>query len=571
MYLGDNLLRDGIVELVEDFKSSGPEASILLTSVPDPSAYGVAELDGDRVVRLIEKPDEPPSDLALVGVYMFSPAIFDAAHSIEPSARGELEITDAIDALIDAGKRVEPHIVKGWWKDTGKLEDMLEANRLVLEDLEERIEGELVDSEVEGRVVVEKGATLKGCRVRGPAVIAAGARLENAYIGPYTAIGEDVVVVGSEIEHSIVLSGSRDPRPARPHGAEPARKGRQRHPQRRDAEDHAVPGRRQRGDRDPVKVLITGAGGMLGSDVARFARRAGPRGRRARPATSSTSPTRSASTARSARHRPGAVINCAAWTDVDGAEDSASTTLSSSTARERRFVAIAAANVGAKVLYVSTDYVFDGTKRGPYTESDEPAPINAYGRTKLAGERATALATRRSYIVRTSWLFGPGGGNFVETMLRLGQGGGPVVVVHDQVGCPTYTGHLAAGLVRLIDAESFGIHHMAGQGSCSWYEFAMEIFRQSEVVTRVMASHHRHDGAPREAPGQLRARQRPHRSDHPARLAARTRRLPRAPRRTDHRGKAPRAPSRIHDLPPAGARPSPEARRGRRRRGRAVE
>ncbi len=208
MYLGDNLLRDGIVELVEDFKSSGPEASILLTSVPDPSAYGVAELDGDRVVRLIEKPTEPPSDLALVGVYMFSPAIFEAAHSIEPSARGELEITDAIDALIDGGKRVEPHIVKGWWKDTGKLEDMLEANRLVLEDLEKRIEGELVDSEVEGRLVVEKGATLKGCRVRGPAVIAAGARLENAYVGPYTAIGEDVVVVGSEIEHSIVLAGS---------------------------------------------------------------------------------------------------------------------------------------------------------------------------------------------------------------------------------------------------------------------------------------------------------------------------------------------------------------------------
>ncbi|MDP9188808.1 MAG: glucose-1-phosphate thymidylyltransferase [Actinomycetota bacterium] len=209
MYLGDNLLRDGIVELVEDFKASGPEALILLTSVPDASAYGVAELDGERVVRLIEKPENPPSDLALVGVYMFSPAIFEAAHSIEPSARGELEITDAIDALIDGGKRVEPHIVKGWWKDTGRLEDMLEANRLVLEDLEERIEGELIDSQVEGRAVIEKGATLTRCRVRGPAVIASGARLENAYIGPYTAIGSDVVVVGSEIEHSIVLAGSR--------------------------------------------------------------------------------------------------------------------------------------------------------------------------------------------------------------------------------------------------------------------------------------------------------------------------------------------------------------------------
>lgn len=208
MYLGDNLLRDGIVELVSEFRSSAPEASILLTKVPDPSAYGVAELDGDRVVRLVEKPKDPPSDLALVGVYMFSPAIFEAAHSIEPSARGELEITDAIDALIDSGKRVEPHIVKGWWKDTGMLEDMLEANRLILEDIEERIEGELSESRVEGRVVIEKGAKLDGCRVRGPAVIGAGARLENSYIGPYTAIGSDVVVSGSEIEHSIVLSGA---------------------------------------------------------------------------------------------------------------------------------------------------------------------------------------------------------------------------------------------------------------------------------------------------------------------------------------------------------------------------
>jgi glucose-1-phosphate thymidylyltransferase len=208
MYLGDNLLRDGIVELVESFRASGPEALILLTRVEDPSAYGVAELDGDRVVRLVEKPEDPPSDLALVGVYMFGPEIFEAAHSIEPSARGELEITDAIDALISGGKRVEPHVVKGWWKDTGRLEDMLEANRLVLEDIESRIDGDLVESEVEGRVVIEAGARLEKTRVRGPAVIAAGARISNSYIGPYTAIGEDVVVAGSEIEHSIVLSGS---------------------------------------------------------------------------------------------------------------------------------------------------------------------------------------------------------------------------------------------------------------------------------------------------------------------------------------------------------------------------
>jgi glucose-1-phosphate thymidylyltransferase len=208
MYLGDNLLRDGIVELVEAFKASEPDALILLTHVDDPSAYGVAELDGERVVRLVEKPKEPPSDLALVGVYMFTPAIFEAAHSIEPSARGELEITDAIDQLIDGGKRVESHIVRGWWKDTGRLEDMLEANRLVLEDLERRVDGELVDSEVEGRVVIEKGARLEHSRVRGPAVIASGTQLSDAYVGPYTAIGTDVVVRRSEIEHSIVLAGS---------------------------------------------------------------------------------------------------------------------------------------------------------------------------------------------------------------------------------------------------------------------------------------------------------------------------------------------------------------------------
>jgi glucose-1-phosphate thymidylyltransferase len=209
MYLGDNLLRDGIVDLVKAFRGSQPEALILLTPVADPTAYGVAELDGDRVVRLVEKPEDPPSDLALVGVYMFGPEIFAAAHSIEPSGRGELEITDAIDALIDTGNRVEPHVVKGWWKDTGRLEDMLEANRLVLEEIESSVEGELVDSEVSGRVVIEPGARLERTRVRGPAVIGAGAFLKDSYVGPYTAIGADVEVSGTEIEHSIVLSGSR--------------------------------------------------------------------------------------------------------------------------------------------------------------------------------------------------------------------------------------------------------------------------------------------------------------------------------------------------------------------------
>jgi glucose-1-phosphate thymidylyltransferase len=209
MYLGDNLLRDGITDLVEGFRRSEPDALILLTRVDDPSSYGVAELNGERVVRLVEKPRDPPSDLALVGVYMFTPAIFEAAHSIKPSGRGELEITDAIDRLIESDRRVESHIVKGWWKDTGKLEDMLEANRLVLEDIEPRIDGELdAESRVEGRVAIEKGAKLERTVVRGPAIIGAGARLTDSYIGPYTAIERDVVITGSEVEHSIVLAGS---------------------------------------------------------------------------------------------------------------------------------------------------------------------------------------------------------------------------------------------------------------------------------------------------------------------------------------------------------------------------
>jgi glucose-1-phosphate thymidylyltransferase len=208
MYLGDNLLRDGITELVETFRSEEPDALILLTPVPDPEHYGVAELSDGRVSRLVEKPKEPMTNLALVGVYMFTPAIFAAARAIEPSGRGELEITDAIQRLVDSGLRVDPHIVHGWWKDTGQVQDMLEANRLILDDLDERIEGELVDSRVEGRVVVESGARLERATVRGPAIIGAGSRVTDAYIGPYTAIGEDVTIASAELEHSIVLSGS---------------------------------------------------------------------------------------------------------------------------------------------------------------------------------------------------------------------------------------------------------------------------------------------------------------------------------------------------------------------------
>jgi glucose-1-phosphate thymidylyltransferase len=209
MYLGDNLLRDGVAPLVETFRQEAPDALILLTPVTDPENYGVAELDGDRrVARLIEKPKSPASDLALVGVYMFTRSIFEAARAIQPSGRGELEITDAIQHLIDAGQRVDPHIVHGWWKDTGQVQDMLEANHLILDDLEECVEGDLVDSRVEGRVVVEPGARLERATVRGPAIIGAGAVLRDAYIGPYTAIGPDVRIESAEVEYSIVLEGS---------------------------------------------------------------------------------------------------------------------------------------------------------------------------------------------------------------------------------------------------------------------------------------------------------------------------------------------------------------------------
>jgi glucose-1-phosphate thymidylyltransferase len=208
MYLGDNLLRDGIGELVDTFRREEPDALILLTPVPDPEHYGVAELSDGRVTKLVEKPSAPSTDLALVGVYMFTPVVFEAARSIEPSGRGELEITDAIQTLVDRGLRVDPHIVHGWWKDTGQVEDMLEANRLILDDLEERVDGELVDTRVEGRVVIEEGARLERSTVRGPAIVGRGSHVSDAYIGPYTAVGDGVRIEGAELEHSIVLSGS---------------------------------------------------------------------------------------------------------------------------------------------------------------------------------------------------------------------------------------------------------------------------------------------------------------------------------------------------------------------------
>ena len=209
MYLGDNLLKEGIAPFVREFERSEPDALILLQKVADPQSYGIAELQDGRVVQLVEKPAEPRSDLALVGVYLFTPAVFESVKAIAPSARGELEITDAIQHMIDRGLRVEPHTVKGWWKDTGKLEDMLEANRLILSTIESDVRGAVVESTLEGPVQVGEGSLIERCTLRGPVVIGAGCRLSDTFVGPYTAISDGVVVEHAEIEHSIILENSR--------------------------------------------------------------------------------------------------------------------------------------------------------------------------------------------------------------------------------------------------------------------------------------------------------------------------------------------------------------------------
>lgn len=209
MYLGDNIIKDGIKDLVDGFRAKKPNAQILLARVPNPSQFGVAELKGGKVTRLEEKPKEPKSDLALVGVYMFDASVFDAAKAIKPSWRNELEITDAIQWMIDQGLEVVPHIVSGWWKDTGKLEDILEANRLILDTIAERIEGD-VDraSKIQFKVIIEKGAQIRKSVIRGPAIIGGGTSVENAYVGPFTSIYSNCRIENVEIQHSIVCENS---------------------------------------------------------------------------------------------------------------------------------------------------------------------------------------------------------------------------------------------------------------------------------------------------------------------------------------------------------------------------
>ena len=211
MYLGDNMIKEGIPQLVEKFKAGKPNSLILLTKVSNPRQFGVAELDASgKIVKLIEKPEQTTSDLALVGVYLFDKNIFKAVDSIKPSARGELEITDAISWLLEKGYKVEHHVVTGWWKDTGKPSDILEANQLILNSQVSNIKGSVdKSSDVSGNIVLEEGSKIENSTVRGPVVIGKNSRISDSYIGPFTSISNSVVIEKSEVENSIIMEGCR--------------------------------------------------------------------------------------------------------------------------------------------------------------------------------------------------------------------------------------------------------------------------------------------------------------------------------------------------------------------------
>ena len=209
MYLGDNILREGIVEHAKKFEENRYDTSIMLTEVENPQQFGVADINENGTIKkLVEKPEVPPSNLALVGIYFFKPVILEACKSIKPSWRNELEITDAIQWLIDNGYKVGWTKVNGWWKDTGKPEDILEANRLILDDIQTRNEGNAKNSKIIGRVIIEKGAEIKESTVKGPSLIGRDCLVRDSYIGPYTSIGNECVIEDTEIEDAIVMDRS---------------------------------------------------------------------------------------------------------------------------------------------------------------------------------------------------------------------------------------------------------------------------------------------------------------------------------------------------------------------------
>jgi glucose-1-phosphate thymidylyltransferase len=210
MYLGDNVLLGGVRRFVEEFERARPDAHILLARVAEPQHFGVAVLEGDRVVRLVEKPKEPPSDLALVGVYLFDDSILEACATLRPSWRNEYEITEAIQWLIDRGKTVRAEMVDGYWKDTGRPEDLLEANRMMLSVLEASVEGEVdTASTIEGTAVVAAGAKVTGSRLVGPVVIGASCIVEDAVVGPDVSLEPACEIVRSTVRDSILMEGCR--------------------------------------------------------------------------------------------------------------------------------------------------------------------------------------------------------------------------------------------------------------------------------------------------------------------------------------------------------------------------
>ncbi len=204
VYLGDNLFEGGVAPYVQHFQELRPEALIALVEVADPSAFGVAEMDGERIVRLVEKPKNPPSNLAVAGFYCFTPAVFDRLETLQPSARGEYEITDAIQALIEAGQPVIGQKVAGWWKDTGRPEDLLDANRLLLENLETVNEGLVEDSRITGRVHIPASSRVVRSKIVGPVLLGENVVIEDAYIGPFTSVGSGTQIRGAEVEHSVI-------------------------------------------------------------------------------------------------------------------------------------------------------------------------------------------------------------------------------------------------------------------------------------------------------------------------------------------------------------------------------
>lgn len=210
MYLGDNILKNGIVDFAGKLSTDNCDASILLSRVPNPQQFGVADLrDDGSVKKLVEKPRKPPSNYALVGVYFFKPVIFEAVNNIEPSWRGELEITDAIQWLIENGYVVKSSIVSDWWKDTGKPEDILEANRLILDDIQSEVDGEVENTTTIGRVVVGSGSKVKNSIIKGPCMIGENCKISDSYIGPYTSVGRDCKINNTEIEDTVVMDGCK--------------------------------------------------------------------------------------------------------------------------------------------------------------------------------------------------------------------------------------------------------------------------------------------------------------------------------------------------------------------------